>query len=68
MATYRYGVVRSRIAASQLVAGTGKRFESARRLSTTCQTEGARDWQHTAIPVPCGSGCDLDDPLRPVPD
>jgi hypothetical protein len=33
MATYRYGVVRSRIAASQLVAGAGKRFESARRLS-----------------------------------
>jgi hypothetical protein len=32
MATYRYGVVRSRIAASQLVAGAGKRFESARRL------------------------------------
>jgi hypothetical protein len=33
MATYRYGVVRSRIAASQLVAGAGQRFESARRLS-----------------------------------
>jgi hypothetical protein len=33
MATYRYGVVRSRIGASQLVAGAGKRFESARRLS-----------------------------------
>jgi hypothetical protein len=33
MATYRYGVVRSRIAASHLVAGAGKRFESARRLS-----------------------------------
>ena len=33
MATYRYGVVRSRIAASQLVAGAGKRFESARRSS-----------------------------------
>jgi hypothetical protein len=33
MATYRYGVVRSRIAASQLVAGAKKRFESARRLS-----------------------------------
>ena len=34
MATYRYGVVRSRIAASQLVARAGKRFESARRLSS----------------------------------
>ena len=34
MATYRYGVVRSRIAASQLVAGARKRFESARRLSS----------------------------------
>jgi hypothetical protein len=34
MATYRYGVVRSRIAASQLVAGAGQRFESARRLSS----------------------------------
>jgi hypothetical protein len=33
MATYRYGVVRSRIAASQLVAGAGQRFEAARRLS-----------------------------------
>jgi hypothetical protein len=33
MATYRYGVVRSRIAASQLVMSNGKRFESARRLS-----------------------------------
>src|SRR5215213_4392699 len=33
MATYRYGVVRPRIVASQLVAGAGQRFESARRLS-----------------------------------
>ena len=33
MATYRYVVVRSRIAASQLVAGAGQRFESAHRLS-----------------------------------
>jgi hypothetical protein len=32
MATHRYGLVRSRIAASQLVAGARKRFESARRL------------------------------------
>jgi len=32
MATYRYGVVRSRIAASQLVKRLGQRFESARRL------------------------------------
>jgi hypothetical protein len=33
MATYRYGVVRSRIAASQLAMSSGKRFESARRRS-----------------------------------
>ena len=34
MATHRYGVVRSRIGASQLVAGARKRFESARRALT----------------------------------
>ena len=39
MATYRYGVVRSRIAASQHVAGAGRRFESARRLSPFAVSE-----------------------------
>ena len=53
MATYRYGVVRSRIAASQLVVGAGQRFESARRLSILSWFAGkTQGTSETIVSVP----------------
>ena len=53
MATHRYGVVRSRIAASQLVAGARKRFEYARRLSILFWFAGkTRGTSETIVTVP----------------
>jgi hypothetical protein len=53
MATYRFGVVRARIAASQLVAGARKRFEYARRLSILFRFAGkTRGTSETIVTVP----------------